>query len=70
MTSLVSLAAVISVVTAAKQPRGGTWVNFCWVYMGRWPLTAPNPLWSIIEVLKGGRGGGGGDRIPFPSAIL
>ena len=28
MKSLVSLAAVISVVTAAKQPRGGTWVNF------------------------------------------
>ena len=38
------LAAVISVVTAAKQPRGGTWVSFCWVYMCRWPLRAPNPL--------------------------
>ena len=38
------LAAVISVVTAAKQPSGGTWVNFCWVYMCRWPLRAPNQL--------------------------
>ena len=33
MTSLVSLAALIWVSTAVKQPGGGTgmWVNFCWV---------------------------------------
>ena len=31
ITSLISKAAVIWVVTAAKQPGGGTWVNFCWV---------------------------------------
>ena len=31
MISLVSLAAVIWVVTAAKQPGGDTWVKFCWV---------------------------------------
>ena len=33
MTSPVSLAALVWVATAAKQPGGGTgtWVNFCWV---------------------------------------
>ena len=31
MTSLVSSAAIIWVVAAAKQPRGQMWVNFCWV---------------------------------------
>ena len=39
MTSLDSLAAIIWVVTAAKQRTGGTWVNFCWVWpLCRWPL--------------------------------
>ena len=31
MTSLVSLAALTWVATAAKQPGGGMWINFCWV---------------------------------------
>ena len=42
MTSLVSLAAVIWVVTTAKQPGGATWVNFWWVCAAG--LSEPYPI--------------------------
>ena len=49
MTSLVYLAAVIWVVNVAKQPTGGTQVNFCWVYVAGLSEPLPITVYSVVN---------------------